>query len=188
MPNYYIEWKERYVDWNKQAAVIPQSLMWYKTSNLIYYLHQLRHFIVNNEDSFLVLQHEPIPATEHCRFPDDESYLCEGIGDWNIQLDIILVCLSIMMEVKPVEESGFKNMMEVELKMIEKINLLLQCVSQENNLMTRKKFEGMYHLNWREYAVLDYESMPMMVVYFAERFDKVCRTIARYKYRFLIQN
>ncbi|KAG2194537.1 hypothetical protein INT47_005741 [Mucor saturninus] len=186
MPKYYLEWKERYLDWNQQAAFMPECHMWYKTSNLIYYLHHLRHFIIKEEGSFLALHHEPIPATEFVRFPDDGSYMCEGIGDWNIHLDMILLCLNILLEVKPVEESCFQNLIDVELKMLEKVNVLLQCTTQEHNLMTRQKFEAMYKLTWGEYPALDYKSMPVVVVYFAERVDLVCRTVVRYKHRFLM--
>lgn len=182
-PSVY--WNEHYVQWNMQAPIIPQSFMWYQTNNLIYYLHHLRRCVLSNENEYLILQHEAIPATEYCRFPNDASYMCEAIGDWNIHFDTLSAYLNILTGVKALENSRFQTIDQVEIMVLEKVNVLLQCASQKKNLMTQARFEEMYSLAWREYIVLDYKSMPFIVVGVIERVDNIRRTVGRYKHRFL---
>lgn len=181
MKPYGMQLEKCYNNWDTQFPLIPESLMWYRTNNLIYYLHHLRHYIMDNEHSFPILLHYPIPATEYCRFPDDTSYMCEGIGDWNMHLDFILLCVNILKKVKCIEDSHFKTFGEVEMVILEKINVLLQSVTQEDNLMTRARFEEMYKLVWVEYFVFDYKSMPVVITRTLHRMDKLWQIVARYK-------
>jgi hypothetical protein len=141
-----------YQNWEKKSIYITPSLQWYHVDTLVNYLHETRCCLINKNPFIQWPKSVPTPlATQRVRFPDNISYMCEGIGNWHVQLDLLLLSLNIISNPKRIETSEFKSIGQVEMYAFEKINSLLQSIVQVENLITRERFEKVFfELNWIE--------------------------------------
>ncbi|KAI9255440.1 hypothetical protein EDC94DRAFT_696533 [Helicostylum pulchrum] len=173
--------KGYYQNWRQQSPFIPQTLKWYHVNDMMIYLHRMRSHIFERSNIPNLLSCDA-PVAENYRFPKDTSYMCEGIGNWNIYLDKLLLCLSILKNSKRMQESDFKTIGQVELFALEMINHLLQSIAQTENLLTCQTFEEMYKIVWIENIIfVDYQSLPVVVASILQRVDKLWHTVAQYK-------
>lgn len=202
-----------YENWESQSIYITPSLYWYNVNQLVNNLHEIRSCIIsgtNNSSNDMKTKsrllsllsqlqqiQQTVPATRTTRFPNDTTFLCEGISNWHVDLDLLSLALNSMtLEEKKGKKRqllGFETMGQVEMFAIEKINLILTSIAgdQNNNLITRQRFEQeLYGLNWVErrefvlflgYKVLldkdNYKITSLVVARFLKRVDKILHQI-----------
>lgn len=172
--------KAYYQNWQIHSLYIPHLHKWYRVNELMNYLQKLRSYFLEGANLPNNLINHEIPIAEYERFPSDTSYMCEGIGEWNVHFDKLQLCLSILRRSKRLDESIFETIGEVEMFALERINLLMRCIAQESNLLTRDKFEKMYGLEWVvNNGFVDYHAMPVLIVGILQRVDKLWHIVAR---------
>ncbi|KAI9252449.1 hypothetical protein BY458DRAFT_358222 [Sporodiniella umbellata] len=147
-----------YVNWSSQSSFIA-CLKWYDINELIIYLQSVREFIIKTPGK-LALSYLPTLNKKECpvdcdrRFPDGETWVCEGFGEWNTKYDMLCLALHVALYPNRLDRSypHYKTQGETECYCIALINDLL-CIlaSQEPGQMIKRFiFEQRFGLQWHE--------------------------------------
>lgn len=144
-----------YKNWEESITIA--KFRWYSVSNLIKFLHDLRDHIISNNSSKVLpfkvsfLESKTLPAAKSKRFPENDAYLCEGIGDLTEKLDRLYLTISVLMNPQRLERkyTEYKTVGEVEMYILKSINQLL-CELELNTemIITREAFESRHRLFW----------------------------------------
>lgn len=137
---------EMYSNWNKNERLIFDS-KWYEVNAIIDYLHYIKLNIMLNTFQSGINAPPSYPkktrpaVSSNKRFPRNENYLCESIGDWYLIFTTIQVLTS--QYIYGITENGL-----TEIQLISLINQLL-CGIMEDQLVDRDCFELYYNLYWQ---------------------------------------
>ncbi|KAI8974358.1 hypothetical protein BDB01DRAFT_405937 [Pilobolus umbonatus] len=140
-----------YTNWEKYSTLIS-SFEWYSVIDTIKHLQGIRSFIINTPDklsSIYAPQLNPIELTNVSRFPD-EGYLCEGIGDWHLKLDLLHLTLSTLYHHNKMtrEYEDFKTIGQAEKYCMILIHDLLTSIYAMTEVVRQDTFETKYGLKW----------------------------------------
>lgn len=182
-PFYIIS--EMYKNWKEQGLDSLTAIKWYRVSEVVQYLHDLRRYIIctpgklstsympmlQKEDSPIENEQEPeaqaegdvlmmlqnnepiqgLPAKESQRFPLNEVYICEAIGEWGLKLDRLALMTSIMVNTNKLERR-YSNVLtagDLEEHGMAMIHDLMRMIVDRVDFVNRQKFETRYDLNWQ---------------------------------------
>lgn len=152
-----------YTNWEDISPLLS-SLYWYSVQDLVKYLHDLKRYIIRTPAKFSEthapkLPEKAAPAKRHERFPGRGSYLCEGIGNWNVELNLLELSAYVMINQNRITRDypSYKTPGEAEVYAITKINQLLQIIHQNQVqedyhqapiTFGQQEFEEYYGLIW----------------------------------------
>lgn len=144
-----------YRDWNKRAQAAGGNLKWYRLQELVAYIHGLREYMINSigkrsEAYTYKLQPVSCPATRISRFPENEMYICEGVGDWCRQIDQLLLLVSILLHPNKLDREYYnlKTKGDAEMAFLDTVSHLLHEIEALNDVIDRSTFETRYNLKW----------------------------------------
>ncbi|KAI8977633.1 hypothetical protein BDF20DRAFT_836415 [Mycotypha africana] len=149
-----------YTNWETHILPSLSLFRWYKLSDVVDYLHNIRDTVIlfeNRPDAKSIQKpvHYPLPASLNQRFPEHEIYLCEGIGDWHLKLDLLRLLSAKLFNkiynnnsIENENDSLFNSTGHIEICILKVSNQLLQLIEQRTDLITRSKFELRYNLLW----------------------------------------
>lgn len=146
-----------YKNW-EETITIPK-FDWYPVSILVKFLHDLRDHIVSNDSAKVLpfkissLEKTPLPASRNERFPENDAYLCEGIGDLTEKLDRLHLTINVLMNPQRLERKymEYKTVGEVEMYILKSINqLLCELELKSDMIITREAFESRHRLFWMD--------------------------------------
>ncbi|CEP12871.1 hypothetical protein [Parasitella parasitica] len=152
-----------YSNWEEQALNSLVAIKWYSVIEVIRYLDCLRLFIIMTpgklsetympmlvwEDEHDVHNHG-LPARKDARFPSDQVYICEAIGDWGLRLDNLALISSIMVNTNKLERKypHVTTPGDLEQHALRMIDELRRMVQGRIDFINRQKFEARYNLDW----------------------------------------
>ncbi|KAI7876327.1 hypothetical protein K492DRAFT_198548 [Lichtheimia hyalospora FSU 10163] len=144
-----------YRNWNKRVEAASTNLKWYRVQDIVVYVHGLREYIINaigkrSETYTYKLQPVSCPAARNNRFPENEMYVCEGVGEWCRQIDQLLLLVSIIIYPNKLERQYYnlKTKGDTEMAFLDSVSHLLHEIEALNNVIDRATFETRYNLQW----------------------------------------
>lgn len=144
-----------YRSWNKRVEAASTNLKWYRLQDLVVYIHGLRDYIINaigkrSESYTYKLQPVPCPASRNSRFPENELYICEGVGEWCRKMDQILLLVSIIIHPNKLDRHYYsiKTKGDAEMAFLDLVSHMLHEIEALNNVIDRNTFESRYDLKW----------------------------------------
>lgn len=142
---------------NWEDTITFGKLYWYSVSNLVTFLHELRSLVITNHSAKTIalklssLENKVLPASKFNRFPENDAYLCEGIGNLTERLDRLNLAVNVLVNPQRLERkyTEYKTVGEVEMYVLKSINQLL-CELDQNTemIITREAFESRNRLTW----------------------------------------
>lgn len=142
---------------NWEETITFGKFYWYSVSNLVTFLHELRSLVISNHSAKTIalrlssLENKVLPASKYKRFPENDAYLCEGIGNLTERLDRLNLAVNVLVNPQRLERkyTEYKTVGEVEMYVLKSINQLL-CELDQNTEMTitREAFESRNRLTW----------------------------------------
>lgn len=95
---------------------------------------------------------QDLPAKENQRFPSNQVYICEAIGEWGLKLDRLALMSSIMVNTNRLERrySDVDTAGELEERGMLMIHELMRMIVDRVDFIDRQKFETRYDLSWQQ--------------------------------------
>ncbi|CEP12585.1 hypothetical protein [Parasitella parasitica] len=154
-----------YRNWEEQDLNSLTTIKWYPIAKVISYLDNLRQFIIRspgvpNESNMPMLHrgteydlhYQSLPARKNERFPVDEAYICEAIGDWGLKLDNLALISSVMINTNRLKRKYPKidSPGDLEHLALEKVHEIRRMVQGKVDFVNRQIFEALYTLDWTD--------------------------------------
>ncbi|KAI9486518.1 MAG: hypothetical protein EXX96DRAFT_549360 [Benjaminiella poitrasii] len=168
-----------YVNWEEKAIQAIETLRWYRVSEVIKYLHDLRTFVIdtpgkysptylpqlykiinsnkseeneneeNVDNNTISLNSFKLPASKTSRFANDTYWLCEAIGDWSLKLDILALTANVMINANRLERS-YPDFTTAGDTEYHAIYLINEVLRLiEKEAIDQRRFEEKYGLTWK---------------------------------------
>ncbi|KAI9027495.1 hypothetical protein CLU79DRAFT_697411 [Phycomyces nitens] len=143
-----------YNNWSKRPLVVSSFLHWYRLEDVVAYLQNLREYVIEGgrekEDGQPVLTRVELPVSKDLRFPETESFVCQGQGKWSLKIDTIRIFTDTIVHPKRLERNywNLSSQGQSEATLLSLIDELLQITEQMSDVVDRASFEKRYGLQW----------------------------------------
>lgn len=134
-----------------------KDLNWYLASDVLKYVHELRNYILQTPGKLspvyapTLKPYDKLKLFQH-RFPSDQYFICEGIGDWNHHLQRIQLLTSVVTNTNRILR-GYEDINtvgEAETALLGGIAQVIQEYESVESLIDQAVFEDRYELTWIE--------------------------------------
>ncbi|KAI9029699.1 hypothetical protein CLU79DRAFT_786979 [Phycomyces nitens] len=147
-----------YSHWDSRAQTVSK-LKWYKLTDLINYCHGVRDYVIGSTAKLSLsympkLQPQEPFFGQHQRFPENDIYLTEGVGEWNIRIDRLALILSTLFSTNKIERKypDITTQGEAELVVLSCIDDLLKAIEIHSDVFDQFEFENRYELVWQVFS------------------------------------
>lgn len=95
--------KMTYRDWNQRVSFVCAQFRWYRLTDLLTFVDDLRRCILESIGKISEVRCPPLeplgepPAQPHLRFPESDTFVCDGVGDWADRIDALLLARSLIL-------------------------------------------------------------------------------------------
>lgn len=92
-----------YRDWNQRVSFVCAQFRWYRLTDLLTFVDDLRRCILESIGKISEVRCPPLeplgepPAQPNLRFPESDTFVCDGVGDWADRIDALLLARSLIL-------------------------------------------------------------------------------------------
>lgn len=145
-----------YTNWESHADYI-KSLQWYSFKDTIAYLNKLTRFIIDTPSKMSDIRCPQLqdtmctpPADKTNRCSETDIYLCEAIGNWKIEMDLLQLGVCSFLYPKRCHRDYplFQTQGEAEVYALKQIDMVAENARKYR--IQQSEFESFFNLKWRE--------------------------------------
>ncbi|KAI9251895.1 hypothetical protein BDA99DRAFT_425746, partial [Phascolomyces articulosus] len=144
-----------YNNWDCKMDIITNHLRWYRTADLITFVHQVCEFVIRSigrmSEAYApnLIQSE-CPARPNVRFPQNDLYICEGVGGWSYRINTLLLALSIVLHPNKLHR-GYPEVEtpgDAEMALLASAADVIGSIERLQDIIDRNTFEQRYEIQW----------------------------------------
>ena len=146
-----------YNNWDCKMDVITGHLRWYRTVDLITFVHEVCEFVLRtigrlSEAYAPKLIHRLCPAQANVRFPHDQLYICEGVGGWSYRINTLLLSLSIVLHPNKLQRRypEVDTLGDAEMALLASAAEVVGSIERLQDVIDRDSFEQRYEIHWTD--------------------------------------
>lgn len=142
-----------YENWSSDMQQRICMLKWYRLEDVLCYIHTIRDRLLEGKTLCTPrLQASPCPADKNTCFPENEAYICEGVGDWSCIFCKLQLLLGIIRDPSKLYQyyPGVHSVGEAETMLVDSIHDILKDVEMFKDIFTQNVFETRYGLVWKD--------------------------------------
>ncbi|KAI8341321.1 hypothetical protein BC941DRAFT_347068 [Chlamydoabsidia padenii] len=134
---------------------MAKQLNWYLASDVLKYVYQLRNYVLQTPGKLSQVYLPTLKPYDKTklfldRFPSDQHFICEGIGDWNDMIQRIQLLTSIITNTNRALRGyqGINTRGEAETALLGGIDDIIQAYESAQSFIDQETFEERYELTW----------------------------------------
>ncbi|KAI9316902.1 hypothetical protein BX666DRAFT_2027709 [Dichotomocladium elegans] len=148
-----------YNNWSSRPEALRSNFRWFPLSQLIRYIQEVRNLVLRLPPQQPMVSgsiaEPPVtvcPVGQNQRFPENELFVCDALGDWGQKIDEFQLMCSILRSPTKLQRK-YKNINtigDVDYHVLVIASGLLKDAEQQHAVIDRTFFESRYCLQWEE--------------------------------------